>query len=210
MSTPIENSQTEHTTAEWASLNPVLALNVIGVEIMSNGYNRYKRGDGVTHWASLPYIDKQYPLADIINAVYPIGSIYMSASSTSPATLFGGTWAQIKGRFLLGTGANEANTSDWWGSFPAGTIYAPAGEMAGQAKHSLTEDELPSHQHYVKDENNGYYLGNSGGISPSDSRGVAYDTTGRGTTWRTDAAGGGGAHNIMPPYLAVYMWKRTA
>lgn len=60
MTIPINQSQIAHTTAEWQSLNPTLAADVIGIEIMSNGYNRYKRGDGSTAWLSLAYIDKVY------------------------------------------------------------------------------------------------------------------------------------------------------
>ena len=74
------------------------------------------------------------PLADmrstILNAVYPVGSIYISASSTSPGTLFGGTWERIRGRFLL-----AENSS------------IPAGETGGEAHHTLTEQEMPTHTH---------------------------------------------------------------
>lgn len=56
----ISLSQVEKTTEEWNSSNPILAQDAIGVEVMDNGYNRFKRGDGVTAWKSLPYIDKVY------------------------------------------------------------------------------------------------------------------------------------------------------
>lgn len=62
---------------------------------------------------------------------YPIGSIYMSVNETSPATLFGGTWEALdQGRVLIG----------------AGTTY-PAGSEGGEATHTLTTDEMPSHTH---------------------------------------------------------------
>ena len=41
---------------------------------------------------------------EILNIIYPVGSIYMSTNSTNPSTLFGGTWKQIKDRFLLACG----------------------------------------------------------------------------------------------------------
>lgn len=50
-------------------------------------------------------------IKDIINIVYSVGSIYMSVNSTSPASLFGGTWEQIKDRFLLAAGDTYANGS---------------------------------------------------------------------------------------------------
>jgi hypothetical protein len=64
--------------------------------------------------------------------MYPVGSIYMSVSSTSPATLFGGTWEQIQDTFLLA----------------AGTTYT-AGTTGGSSSHILTTDELPSHTHGI-------------------------------------------------------------
>lgn len=47
----------------------------------------------------IPYVKK------ILDLVYPIGSIYISVNSTSPSTLFGGEWTQLKDRFLLGAGS---------------------------------------------------------------------------------------------------------
>lgn len=74
MTLPINQSQIAHTTAEWQSLNPILALDSIGIEVMSNGYNRYKRGDGVTAWLSLPYIDKVYKQDILIDDIPTDGS----------------------------------------------------------------------------------------------------------------------------------------
>lgn len=121
------------------------------------------------------------------NLIYPVGSIYMSTDSTDPSLLFGGTWEQIKDTFLLA----------------AGTTYA-AGSTGGEATHTLTVDEMPSHGHSLQYYNSsgalsfGYNFGNKGALSGSDeqsSSGIA-------------KAGGGQAHNNMPPYLAVYVWKR--
>ena len=66
----------------------------------------------------------------LVNLVYPVGSIYMSVNSTSPQTLFGGTWEEIQARFLLG------NSS-----------LTPAGSTGGESSHILTTSELPSHNH---------------------------------------------------------------
>lgn len=118
--------------------------------------------------------------------VYPVGSIYMSVNSVSPAMLFGGTWEQIEDRFLLA----------------AGTAYT-AGDTGGEATHTLTVDEMPSHIHGMQ----GYWnvstgskstrARSTGGSDPVDTNGMF-------------AAGGDQPHNNMPPYLAVYVWKRTA
>ena len=50
-----------------------------------------------------------------IDQIYPVGSIYISTIETSPSNLFGGTWEQIKSRFLLASGENETNTTNYWG-----------------------------------------------------------------------------------------------
>lgn len=131
--------------------------------------------------------------ATLVDLFYPIGSIYMSTDTTNPQSRFTGTyWLPIYNRFLLG----------------AGDTYK-AGTMGGEATHTLTRSEIPSHYH---DE----YLGNDGGSdsAPSGYSGwpnIAYIS--KKTWWvtgsKTSAAGGDGAHNNMPPYLAVYMWRRV-
>lgn len=119
--------------------------------------------------------------------IYPIGSIYMSVSSISPASMFGGTWEQIEGRFLLA----------------AGSTYT-AGSTGGEAEHTLTVDEMPKHAH-----NGGYREYNvvaGGSISLLRPVVYSYDASGKATL----EAGNSKAHNNMPPYLAVYMWKRVS
>lgn len=123
----------------------------------------------------------------LLNFVYPVGSIYISTSSTSPSNLFGGVWEQVKDRFLLA----------------AGDTYQ-ADETGGEASHTLTVEEIPSHNHKV-----GY-----GGSNLGPSNEPYYDH------WPitylpnnfflpTQATGGGKSHNNMPPYITVYMWKRV-
>lgn len=124
----------------------------------------------------------------ILEAVYPIGSIYISVNSTSPATLFGGTWEAIQGKFLLG-----ANSSTY-----------KAGSTGGEAAHTLTESEIPSHKHSI-------WFPNDGGEQSAE---IGYPDAGSKNTYyaeasKTSGTGGGAAHNNMPPYLAVYIWKRT-
>ena len=131
--------------------------------------------------------------------IYPVGSIYISANSTSPAELFGGTWEQIKDRFLLA----------------AGDAYM-AGSMGGEAQHTLTKDEMPSHRHSSNSYLDGY--ANSGIIGKDQfCTWVNYGTHdnnepkfGESGAIRTSWVGGSKPHNNMPPYIAVYMWKRVA
>lgn len=124
-------------------------------------------------------------------SIYPVGAIYMSASSTSPASLFGGTWEQIQNRFLLA----------------AGSSYT-AGDTGGEATHTLTANEMPAHSHAIY---SGY-----GDIVSNVSDAYRYQTWGSSDRgWKTgnlgtNSIGGGAAHNNMPPYLVIYIWKRTA
>lgn len=120
---------------------------------------------------------------------YPIGSIYMSTEDTSPDTLFGGTWERITGRFLLGATDNGSS----------GASQA-AGRTGGEATHTLTENEMPAHTHPIP------YTTYNTSTSGTSRRFAAYS----GSTVSTGSAGSGAAHNNMPPYLSVYMWKRTA
>ena len=134
-------------------------------------------------------------------AAYPVGSIYMSVNSTSPAVLFGGTWVQIEDTFLLA----------------AGTTYT-AGDTGGEATHTLTDSELPIESGSFSARgwsNSGSFLfGESGIVSRTAGTGTYNNVTDGGsavTPWEeTISFGGGNAHNNMPPYLVVYAWYRTA
>lgn len=129
------------------------------------------------------------PLTGIADFIYPVGSIYMSVNNTSPATLFGGTWEQLKDRFLLG----------------AGDTYT-AGATDGEATHTLSIEEMPDHWHKLPLPYSGSdsYNPATAQVDKSLTAAGNYVTTG------TASEGGSQPHNNMPPYLAVYMWKRTA
>lgn len=200
----------------------------------------------------------------IVDLIYPVGSIYMSVNSTSPATLFGGTWTQLQDRFLIGAGSSYAVNA-----------------TGGSTTHTLTTAEMPSHTHTftgsavtsgTQSANHTHTFsatsGSSGAhghtakfISITQNKGAAgttyenftitnnwntiknegdYDGYGYGTLTIPSAGahthsvsgttgansanhthsvtakgtnsstGSGNAHSIMNPYLAVYMWKRTA
>lgn len=156
--------------------------------------------------------------SNFLNTVYPVGSIYMSMSSTNPHDLFGGTWAPIYGRMLLGGGGPcEGNTHNNFGTTTANQLQFSVGEMGGELQHTLTTAEMPSHVHIAA------YDWASGG-STSTTAGEPWAivmTSGQGDgtgTWPFGGdynthfgwTGGSGPHNNMPPYLGVYMWKRTA
>ena len=149
-------------------------------------------------------------LAEIMLALYPVGSIYMSVNSTSPASLFGGTWEQIHGRFLLASGSPDANTDNWFGNITGGW-NAVLGSTGGQDYHKLTINEIPLHDHNLIRQQ--WYSADQVHSSASYSI-FSWKTEEGGSTSSSyngtvEATGGDNAHNNMPPYLAVYMWKRV-
>ena len=152
---------------------------------------------------------------------HPVGSYYWSNDSTSPATLFGGTWEALPAGYTL---IAQGRGTDNYGSF----TYT-AGQKYGERKHKLTTDELASHGHMVRTWNNiasgapqlyrdgkwerytlgafkvsGEWNANAGTTanSPQSGRGDPAGTT--------DGTGGNAAHNNIQPSTAAYCWKRTA
>ena len=153
-----------------------------------------------------------YHASDLLSKIYPVGSIYMSMSATNPATLFGvGTWKRIsQGRMLLG-----ADDSTY-----------KAGATGGEATHTLSVNEIPAHSHgisnsgdhthnfYGSDGNNGQFTEGDGLDTEANKQythNERYTTSSAGAHTHTISnAGGGAAHNNMPPYLVCYIWQRTA
>ena len=141
---------------------------------------------------------------NIFDLIYPVGSFYISSKSTNPAILFGGTWEQIQGRFLLGRSSSY-----------------PVGSMGGEATHTLTESEMPSHNGHLsaglaggvpmgKGNYEGYLNSNVMNAYPGGNYRGWNVYAGNEMHPASEAVGGGQAHNNMPPYLSVYIWKRTA
>jgi microcystin-dependent protein len=122
-----------------------------------------------------------------------VGSVFLSVVSTDPATLLGlGTWARIgAGKFLVGQDDADAD-------------FDTAEATGGEKTHTLTSNEMPAHSHVQQT------LGTTSG----GTAGLTRDASMSGSTVQvgvsTAATGGGAAHNNLPPYLVVYIWKRTA
>jgi len=142
-------------------------------------------------------------IGDVRNIIFPVGSIVQYASaSIDPNTLIGGTWERIQGRFLFAADESHA-----------------IGTTGGSETVALTTEQMPRHNHYVINLSKGT-------TSPDYQHTVArYDR--ENTSWddchyqlngnsneanggKSSFTGSGAAHDNMPPYLAVYMWKRTA
>ena len=164
---------------------------------------------------STPDLSKVYAQAKL--DAHPVGSIYESTDSTSPATLFGGTWeAMDAGRVLVAQG--KAAT---------GTTFT-AGATGGEETHTLTTSEMPvtninvsgttdvsgNHRHaiispaYKADDGNG--LGRGYNWDYKQTYYTEYDGTHTHTFTGKGTIGGGDSHNNLPPYTVVYRWRRVA
>ena len=125
---------------------------------------------------------------NVLEKVYPVGSIYINASvSTNPATLLGfGTWVAFgAGKVIVGLDSSD-------------TDFDTAEETGGAKTHTLTTSEIPSHTHALDTSDN---PGGTGAIEVAGGAPTSTQTT--------QATGGGGAHNNLQPYIVAYMWKRT-
>lgn len=156
---------------------------------------------------------------NIINALYPVGSIYMSTKNESPASFFGGEWTRIQGQFLLA--ANDSATA------------YNAGKTGGHTNFTIAAANLPSFS-VASGGNTGWFemrksTGDANEIQTSD--GTVFKiaaTTNKSTTITNNSkeynrqrinfsaqhthsyTGTNTAIDNMPPFLAVYVWKRTA
>ena len=134
---------------------------------------------------------------DIIDIIYPIGCVYISFNAVNPSTLYIGTeWEQIKGKFLLAVDDEDADIS----------VSAVEG---GEKEHLLIESEIPSHAHNRTGHNATYGNEGQGGIYPVK---FAEDKKPNwpGSINLESKVGGDKAHNNMPPYVTVYMWRRVS
>ena len=142
--------------------------------------------------ASCVYMSDNTTLEDFVNnldlkvtGIYPVGSIYQSTESTSPASLFGGSWEQIQNMFLLGSGSRGV------------------GATGGEESHVLTVNEMPTHAHQFND----YWV--VGSTSSEKGKAASYNSSGN-VGGITTYNGGNQPHNNMPPFYTVNIWRRTA
>lgn len=124
---------------------------------------------------------------NIIDLIYPVGSIYISIVETNPGILFGvGTWVIFgEGRVPMGVVLE---------TYPYGHPEATGGESS----HILSVAEMPAHTHTVPFEHD------------IEGHGTDEETCAGSGTEVTGSVGLGQAHNNLQPFIVVVMWKRTA
>lgn len=154
---------------------------------VGGGNTMITRFDGTTKVADVT--PTQLTTTDVLDLIYPIGSIAIGAKPSI------GTWEKIEGRFLLGSSSSYA-----------------VGATGGEATHKLTINEIPSHNHTTQ-------LGVGSYVTIDDGASAKYGIAngsfvnmswGPNSGKYTGSTGGSRAHNNMPPYLVVDMWRRTA
>ena len=169
----------------------------ITIELITTNYVEDKRLSTIpTNAAGDIKLATENYADSILQKVYPIGAVYISAIEVDPAILFGfGTWEQIKDTFLLASGDTNS-----------------IGTIGGEAEHTLTIEEMPTHIHQLKTDLNNpnyditwpaYMEYNEGWIQGPSQETEAPPTN-------TSQTGDGQPHNNMPPYLAVHIWKRIS
>lgn len=182
------------TATEGAATDPSYVQGGILAEDSAADFPLYRIPiDGLAVGEPVLLMDRQGPFvghkhsADEINGIalkaYPVGAYYISESATSPASLFGGTWTQVTGRFLRA--ANDTATG-------------------GSDTHTLTTAQLPKNKVYSSSDINGNAGFSDALYTSAFTQGSEY------AYLNLTYIGGGQSHNNMPAYKDVYVWRRTA
>ena len=182
------------TATEGAATDPSYVQGSVLAEDSAADFPLYRIPiDGLAVGDPVLLMDRQEPFvghkhsADEINGIalkaYPVGAYYISESATSPASLFGGTWTQVTGRFMRA--ANDTATG-------------------GSDTHTLTTAQLPKNKVYSSANVNG-----NAGFSDALYTG-AFTQGSEYAYLNLTYIGGGQSHNNMPAYKDVYVWRRTA
>lgn len=132
----------------------------------------------------------------ILDIIYPVGSVYLSWNSTNPKNLFGGTWTRLSGGFLYGC---------------VSSVGTGNGTGTATNSHTLTIDQMPSHQHEFPDRK--IVWDANTGLNTDIVQDGSYDNKiVQFRPWGTKvgATGGGKGHSHNIPYIAVFAWRRTA
>lgn len=141
-------------------------------------------------------------IGNIRDTIFPVGSIVQyTSASIDPNSLIGGTWERIQGKFLFAADSDHA-----------------IGTTGGEETVTLTTANMPTHRHYVLHGGSGSTATTYGNTLARYNRATGTDdeyynlmgNSNDANQGRSSASGSGAAHNNMPPYLAVHIWRRTA
>lgn len=143
-------------------------------------------------------VTAEVEINELLEKVYPIGSIYMSIENNSPASWLGGTWKLIKDRFLIGAGGSYSKGAT------GGSTTHSHGLNSGFAK--INYGWIDNANKLVLQPKQATW---SGGLKTRDGMN-GYDFPSFTESTATELGGSTDSASNIPPYLAVYMWERTA
>lgn len=172
-----------------------------------------------------------------LDQVYPVGSIYMSINSTDPSTLFGGSWTRLKDTFLLACGDTYSSDGDVSTSQHGSASVTLTSAQSGLKAHGHGMGHTHSHSHtpttsgnkflvskdnisingtkraWTASGSNAYFIyvpDKPNGINEDATTSTNAQASSKSTTDNNTTSNASEAHENMPPYMAVYMWKRTS
>lgn len=182
------------------------------INIKTTATNMYKKNDIVQFCIPCGCKRRAHIITSsesLTDKIYPVGSIYMSVNNVSPSTLFGGTWEQIKDKFLLSAGDTYS-------------IGSTGGKATHTHKYGLQYGAYYGELAMEQDTNSGLLnYASDGSITLATDSVIGTNAEARvnGSTTKTSITASmnhrRGIANTsytsnMPPYLTVFVWKRTA
>lgn len=180
---------------DWSGTDLSVANGGTGRSTLASG--EYLTGNGTGGITSQSYADLK---AALLDDIFYVGFIIYEHTGVNPGTTYGvGTWTLIaEGRAIFGVSTTDTDFD--------------LDDTGGAKTHTLTVDEIPSHNHTNPSSRIGTSVG-TGSAFPSGDENVIGDKASalygaRNTT--TGSTGGGGAHNNLPPYIAKYIWQRVS
>lgn len=210
------------------TLTPNAADDQVAIAATDTTYNAMSQAEASAGTATTGRLIAANVLkATVVNLIYPVGSIYVSVNSTSPGTLFGGTWERIQDRFLLAAGS----TYTAGGTGGAASVTLNSAQSGRPSYSGYTSEVAPTHAHdtghatydrfLIGESISRVRIGSSTSGSWYTHAAASQDSLAMRTftgsddvvhthTFSVPAANASQAHNNMPPYLTVYVWKRTA
>ena len=157
-------------------------------------------------------------VVSLVDLIYPVGAIFMSAVSTNPGTYLGGTWEQIKDKFLLAAGdayaaGAEGGSADAVNVSHTHTQASHDHSPSGGSDYGFAIYKVSGGVSRVKVSTSSgtrYTFAGKSGAADADSSGLLWYKKTSDATPAINSTGEDGAGKNMPPYLTVYVWKRTA
>lgn len=145
-----------------------------------------KSNEGHTHDERY-YTESEIPSV-LLSKIYPVGSIYISITNTSPASFLGGSWSQLSAGYALWTASSGAGD----------TISAGLPNITGT--FCSVSDAIGDTGSFKYTSSSGF--ANGQWVNQTD-RHYSFDASKSSSIY-------GNSSTVQPPAYKVYAWKRTA